>query len=167
MDFIVLYSKYSERCEALFTEIPLLAEKAFCIDSKAGRIAVKKLPCKIYGVPTLIITDGLKKILKVIEGYDGIKSWFLLTTYSLTPASFRSGSAGVEQPVYEEQQPLLPPDDLMPNEENFTSLDDLFIESGPSNKADKVNGVKAMAEQLQRERDSFLEEAGPSKKIVQ
>jgi hypothetical protein len=175
MDFIILYSKYSERCEALFNEIPLLAEKAFCIDNKRARQVLNKLPCKVYGVPTLLITDGMDKLLKVIDGYDDIKSWFILTTYSLTPKARPEQSSFVDLPHTSSQTMSVPGisgvpemrDELMPNDDNFTSLDDLIMDNtAASNKADRVIGVKATAEQLQRERESYIEQTASSKKVI-
>lgn len=174
MDFIILYSKYSDRCEALFNEIPLLAEKAFCIDNKRARQVLNRLPCKVYGVPTLLITDGMNKLLKVIDGYDDIKSWFILTTYSLTPKAQPEQNSFMSLPQESPQTMSISSisgvpeirDELMPNDDNFTSLDDLIMDNTASNKADRVVGVKATAEQLQRERDSYIEQTASSKKVI-
>ena len=108
MDFILFYSKHSQNCFNLLQEVPLLNEKAICIDSEACRSMISNLPYKVKRVPTLFVVDGLNKILKVIEGYYDIKNWFILTTYSMSQVV-----AGEEEPLQEGTQAEVVEDDLM------------------------------------------------------
>lgn len=158
MDFIVLYSKYSNRCKYLFEEIPLLADKGVSIDSPEARKNILLLPCKITRVPTLLITDGVSSVIKTVEGAENIKNWFILTTYSMS----------AEPPAVEEIaiQPRETVDHLMPpTMTGSTSLDSLLIDDEEvedadiySLKSDKTMNTKSLAETLQRERESFLEQ---------
>lgn len=156
MDFILLYSKYSTYCSYLFQEIPLLTEKAVCIDNPAARLMISKLPYKIKSVPALLITDGMDNILKVIEGAEQIKNWIILTTYSLSSPP-ENMPEKIEQPLLSSEINHTPiyEDELLPPSEDYTL------------KTEKVAGVKNLAEELQRQRDSFIESTEPPRHNMQ
>jgi hypothetical protein len=100
----------------------------------------------------LFVTDGISKILKVLESVQEIRNWFLLVTYSMS------------SPAAPEQTPEYVEDDMMPPHTMLSDVDDAESTPQPSLlKGDKVTGVKSLAEELQRERESYLEAtASPS-----
>lgn len=167
MDFLLFYSKFSNHCSRLLDEVPLLYEKTVCVDSPECRKIIENLSYKIERVPTLLIVDGVSKIIKVIEGYPDIKNWFMLTTYSLSsgmPTDEQPHQQEIEKVYPEIEDELLPPP--MPVDNNITMI-------GPQTeaeeseeyvlKSEKAGGVKSLAEELQRQRETFLESSEPMK----
>ncbi len=159
MDFILFYSKYSNKCSLLFQEIPLLNDKAVCIDSGESRNFLHNLPYEVKRVPTLFVTDGIDKIIKVLEGIQEIRNWFLLLTYSMSAQPTEEGNEEVEEPPE--------PDDLLPPPENGISISEASGMNNGTNdyilKTAKVGGLKNVAEELARERELFLESTAPQK----
>ncbi len=156
MDFLLFHSKLSKHCKQLLEEVPLLSEKAICVDSAECRKVIAALPYRVERVPTLLIVDGVCKIIKVVEGYQDIKNWFLLTTYSMSSGQQIPFEQEEEPDMYEPQDELLPPSEMVESstpigEQTRAEEDDVVL------KVDKVEGVKSLAEELQRQRESFLE----------
>lgn len=157
MDFILFYSKYSNNCAIVLQEVPLLNEKAICVDSAGCRALLSQLPYQVQRVPTLFIVDGVDKILKVIEGVNDIRNWFILTTYSMSSPSDVVETQPSRREIVEDEVV----DDLMPQSggTNISQIDDIADESGEDYvlKTTKTVGVKNLAEELQRQRESFIE----------
>jgi hypothetical protein len=159
MEFLLFYSKYSDKCALLLNEIPLLADKAVCIDSAEARALLGKLPYPVKRVPTLLVTDGIDKIIKVLEGAQEIRNWFVLVTYSMaTPDTVGAATQPLEAAEY-----IGGDDDMMPPQHTMLSevIDDEEelgqLRGDQRLKVEKVGDVKSIAETLQRERETFIE----------
>jgi len=157
MDFLAFYSKYSDNCVALFQEVPLLNDKAICIDSVESRKLIENLPYHVKRVPTLFVTDGINKIIKVLEGNQEIRNWFMLVTYSMSQQPQEGGSAPGGQEGFGNQEFV--GDDLLP-QEGFTQLDGgepSYEYPEQQLKKSKTGEIKNLAEELAREREMYID----------
>lgn len=155
MDFILFVSKYSEHCGALLQEIPLLQDKLVCVDNVECRARLRGLSYQVRRVPTLFVTDGINKIIKVLEGVQEIRNWFLLVTYSMSSPQLEPQQQQHQQAEVSEDFNYV--DELLPPSTALVGSDE------PSDyilKGTKTGDVKSLAEELQRDRESFLETSG-------
>lgn len=139
MDFLVVYSDYSEACRKLFEIYPKLKEtKGLCADCGFIRKCLID-DVKVSAVPTLLVTDN-EKILQRIVGAEGIKNWLWIISNDINQVSDPPENA-----VFE--------DELMPPKEAGQTILDVQPEI-PQLK--KPHSLKNAAEEMQREREIFL-----------
>ena len=166
MDFIIIYSNYSQACAELFTLYPNLYTKGICADHKTMRAMLSE-KLNVLVVPTLLVVTPNDIIQRVI-GLDDIKNWLWLTSTQIDSVRMEAPDESQEpqQPmVTTRSEPMVSSAAVTPmdaSEQMVTNLgnlqDDLMPPSQDMSHALKSNiSIKSTAEELQRERDHYME----------
>lgn len=153
MDFLVIYSNYSNACGELFQLYPNLRDsKGVCADNKDLReLIINDL--KIAAVPALIVIDD-KNILQRIIGIDRIKTWLWSISNEVDNATSRTNQETFDQDIPEitdisNQSQFV--DDILPPEQN-----EILPEANPRMLKPPSGSVKSLAEEMQREREQLM-----------
>jgi hypothetical protein len=170
MDFIVVYSEFSNACRQLFELYPNLKDnKGLCADSEYIR-SILFSQLKVSAVPTLLVVDSSNVLQRVI-GIDAIRNWLWIIFNEVESLKGLSAAESVEEERPEAAADNSGIQELSQNaplqiEAGQTSLfeDDLLPSSPPPAPMEEVkratNGtVKNLADELQREREMFLKKS--------
>ncbi len=173
MDFIVVYSEFSNACRQLFELYPNLKDnKGLCADSEYIR-SILFSQLKVSAVPTLLVVDS-SNVLQRIIGIDAIRNWLWIIFNEVESLKGLSAAESVEEERPEAVDDNGGIQELSQNapikiEAGQTSLfeDDLLPSSPPAPSPSPIeevkratNGtVKNLADELQREREMFLKKS--------
>lgn len=143
MDFLLIYSDYSQACGQLFQMYSNLKEtKGLCADTTYMReLLLTEL--KVTAVPTLLVIDQ-EKVLQRVIGIDNIKNWLWMISNDINAISS-------DTPPDQEFH-----DNLLPPIQEPARVQSTHIEEPPILPKVQVNSIKNVAEEMQRQREEQL-----------